>query len=93
MCSVLKSQIWWTSDDFDEMWDFGPFAPDSHAATSHVDSVTTCAGSSLKSGSTPTTSGRAARACFKARGPLAEVPDDLRYKTARESVRAKALRG
>ena len=24
----------------------GPFAPDSHAATSHVDSVTTCAGSS-----------------------------------------------
>jgi hypothetical protein len=46
VCSVFKSQIWWTSDDFDEMCDFGPFAPDSLAATSHVDSVTTCAGSS-----------------------------------------------
>jgi hypothetical protein len=99
VCSVLKSQIWWTSDDIDEMWDFGPFAPDSHAATSHVDSVTTCAGSSQVRGWS-TASGRRWRVVYsrrgkaEARGPLAEpeVPDDLRYKTARESVRAKALR-
>jgi len=69
VCSVFKSQIWWTSDDFDEMCDFGPFAPDSHAATSHVDSVTTCAGSSQGRPRAVAPLGRAFKGTKPPRGP------------------------